>query len=482
MFNGFSVGFRIPSGAAPSPNSIQNLKSILEHPEAAKKKVESELGLGRFAGPFAAPPLKDFVCSPIGVVPKKEPGSFRLIHHLSFPHGSSVNDGIDRDLCKVAYASFDFAISLIQKAGVGAFLAKTDVKSAFRLLPIHPDDFHLLGFKFEGQFYYDRCLPMGCSISCSLFEKFSTFLEFCILESVQGTSKGMWVTHYLDDFLFVGVDFDSCAKLLSSFLDLCQDLGVPLAKEKTVGPVRALTFLGLEVNAEQGLVKVPGDKHQALVETIKTTLVHKKITLRQLQSIIGSLNFVCKAVTPGRCFLRRLVDLTIGVSKPHHRIRLGVGAKADLQAWLFFLESFNGYSMFLDIHWCNSPDVELFTDAAMSIGYGAYFKGKWLQGRWPAKFLSNSPSIAACELYPIVVAVVAWSSYLGNKKVLFWSDNQAVVTVINKQTSKCPVIMRLLRLLVLHCLKHNILFKAKYVPGSSNGIADALSRFQMPTF
>ena len=321
---------------------------------------------------------------------------------------------------------------------------------------------------------------MGCSISCSLFEKFSTFLEFCVMERVKG--KGMWVTHYLDDFLFIGLDFKSCAKLLSSFEELCQELGVPLAAEKTVGPVKILTFLGLEINAEQGLVRVPKDKHQALMERVKTALGQRKISLKQLQSIIGSLNFVCKAVTPGRCFLRRLIDLTLGVKKPHHRIRLGVGAKADLQAWLLFLESFNGYSMFLDPLWWNSPDVELFTDAAMSIGYGAFFNGKWMQGRWLKQFLSYSPSIAACELLPLVIAVLAWSSRLANKKVLFWSDNQAVVTVINKQTSKCPLIMRLLRLFVLQCLKHNILFKAKYVPGAVNGIADALSRFQMENF
>ena len=75
------------------------------------------------------------------------------------------------------------------------------------------------------------------------------------------------------------------------------------------------------------------------------------------------------------------MDLTIGVSKPHHLIRLGLGARADLLAWSSFLSKFNGYSMFLDPLCMNSSDVELFTDAAMSIGYDAFFNGKWLQGR-----------------------------------------------------------------------------------------------------
>ncbi|XP_066430821.1 vomeronasal type-2 receptor 26-like [Eleutherodactylus coqui] len=63
------------------------------------------------AGPFQEPPLADFVVSPLGVVPKREPNKFRLIHHLSYSKGASVNDGIDAELCSVVYTSFDAAIS-----------------------------------------------------------------------------------------------------------------------------------------------------------------------------------------------------------------------------------------------------------------------------------------------------------------------------------------------------------------------------------
>ena len=58
----------------------------------------------------------------------------------------------------------------------------------------------------------------------------------------------------------------------------------------------------------------------------------------------------------------------------------------------------------------------------------------------------------------------------------------AVVHIINKQSSPCPRIMHLLRLLVLECLKHNVCFRAVHVPGALNDIADSLSRFQMSRF
>ena len=113
---------------------------------------------------------------------------------------------------------------------------------------------------------------------------------------------------------------------------------------------------------------------------------------------------------------------------------------------------------------------------------GLIFGGRWTQGRWQDKLISNPPSIAFLEFFPVVVAVKCWGALLANHKVLFNCDNTAVVCIINKQTSGCPRIMHLLRMFVLECLKYNIVFKAVHVPGTHNVRADALSRFQMQRF
>lgn len=77
-------------------------------------------------------------------------------------------------------------------------MGKTDIKSAFRLLPVRPEDFELLGMCVDGLYYFDRCLPMGCSVSCSTFECFSTFLEFCTRKVAESQN----IVHYLDDYFF----------------------------------------------------------------------------------------------------------------------------------------------------------------------------------------------------------------------------------------------------------------------------------------
>ena len=38
-------------------------------------------------------------------------------------------------------------------------MGKTDIKDVFRIIPIHPDDYKLLGFSWQGAFYHDKCLP-----------------------------------------------------------------------------------------------------------------------------------------------------------------------------------------------------------------------------------------------------------------------------------------------------------------------------------
>ncbi|CAC5407517.1 unnamed protein product [Mytilus coruscus] len=109
---------------------------------------------------------------------KKMPGTYRMIHHLSFPEGSSINDNIPQDKCSVQYASIHDAIELIKTVGRKSFCAKTDISSAFRIINIKESQYKLFGFMWEGKYYYDKNLQMGCSSSCQIFENFSTAIEW----------------------------------------------------------------------------------------------------------------------------------------------------------------------------------------------------------------------------------------------------------------------------------------------------------------
>jgi len=101
---------------------------------------------------------------------------------------------------------------------------------------------------------------------------------------------------------------------------------------------------------------------------------------------MGLLNFACSFIIPGRTFLGHLIDLTIGVKAAHHRVRITSKVKDNLNVWLTFLQNFNGKSFFLDGNWTNSDKLQLYTDSAGSLGFGAILGGHWCYGRWPDKW------------------------------------------------------------------------------------------------
>jgi len=476
LINGFSVGFKIGSVGHCHSFISPNLKSATENPQVIINKLGKEREAGRIVGPFSSPPFLNFVSSPLGVVPKKTPSEFRLIHHLSYPEGSSVNDSIPYETSSVHYARISDAIQVIKTTGAGCYMAKTDIKSAFRIVPIHPDDYHLLGMKWNDSYYFDRCLPMGCSSSCAIFEAFSTSLEWLSKHHLGASS----VLHILDDFLFIAETEAKCRDDLNKFLLMCQHLGIPIAQEKTEGPETTLQFAGITLDSVIMEARLPEEKLLKCRTMLTALYKRRKVTLRELQSLLGLLNFTCSVVLPGRAFLRRLIDLTKGARRPHHRIRLTKAARLDILTWLTFLEEFNGRTFFLEERWLSSPPLTMYSDAAGSKGYGAIFGSKWFYGDWPDNW--KSINITFLELFPIVIALHVWASFMANKCVHFFTDNAAVVEIINQQTSKHPLVMVLIRDLVLTSLKHNIMFRASHVPGVDNTRADLISRFQIQAF
>ena len=479
--NGFRFGFRIPFEGPRVGRFSKNHPSAVKSPDIINCKLAEEVRLGRIAGPFNSPPFEDLIISPLGLVPKSTPGEWRMIFDLSFPKGKSVNAGIPPDEATVQYTKFDEITRIIREEGPGCSLIKVDIKSAFRLIPINPDDFDLLGMCFEGNYYVDKCLPFGLSVSCAIFEKFSCFLEWAIKDHA-ATKQ---IIHYLDDFCAGDKNSKRAGEILSKILQFFAYLGVPVAKEKIEGPATNLKFLGLEIDTVQMLVKIPQDKLIDLNQVIDDTIgkYRHKITLKDLQSLIGKLSFACRAVVPGRAFLRRLIDATIGVKLPHHHIRVTNAMLQDLLVWQQFLKEFNGSSMITQ-SWSHATYFNLYTDAAGTEGFGAFLDNQWTNGKWPRDFKSGRmlKDITFKELFPIVLAIYLWGDNFVNQKVLFHCDNQAVVTIINRQTSKSKRTMHLVRLLVSYCLGRNIAFRAVHIPGAKNGIADALSRFQFRKF
>ena len=119
--------------------------------------------------------------SPLGVIPKKnKPDKWHLIVDLSYPTGSNINDEISQELSSLSYTSLDNLVSMVNLIGRGALMVKADIKEAYRMIPIHPHDQHLLGVQWNDYCYVDRMLPFGLHSAPKIFSVVADGLQWIL--------------------------------------------------------------------------------------------------------------------------------------------------------------------------------------------------------------------------------------------------------------------------------------------------------------
>ena len=242
IVNGIRFGFRIGYAYHHSPRkSRQNMPSALEKPEVIREYLAKECSEGRVLGPLDPSEFPYVHTSRFGVIPKGSSEKWRLIVDMSSPEGASINDGIPRELCSLSYVSVTDAAQGVVEQGRGALMAKVDVRSAYRNIPVHPEDRWMMGMLWDGALYIDTCLPFGLRSAPKIFTAVADAVEWILRK--EGVK---FVIHYLDDFLVIGAPYSpECVAALTTLLRVFDLLGLPVAVEKVEGPCPCLPFLWL---------------------------------------------------------------------------------------------------------------------------------------------------------------------------------------------------------------------------------------------
>ena len=163
---------------------------VIANPTVVKEYLTLECKLGRVVCPLDLAFFPHIQRNRFGVILKPhQQGKWQLIVDLLHPEGSSVNDGIAPSLW---YVSMDDAVKVILALGKGTELAKFDIQSAYRIVPIHPTDRYLLGMMWNGQLYVDTALPFGLRSAPKIFKLFDSckssyfqvYLSICLYSSV----------------------------------------------------------------------------------------------------------------------------------------------------------------------------------------------------------------------------------------------------------------------------------------------------------
>ena len=517
LMEGFTLGFDIGyRGPMKRQDEADNIPLRIGTKTELWNKIMKEVKIGRYAGPFKKLPFKYYVQSPIGLVPKDGGKKTRLIFHLSydfakptdkdFEEKRSINYHTPKELCTVKYQDMDYALRAILKflhkaeENEPIYIAKSDLTSAFHLEPIKVGQRCLLVMKAydpetnEIWYFVDKCLPFGASISCKNFQRFSNALKH-LAEWRNGPED--IVTNYLDDFLFLALLMEQCNWKDQNFLDLCEEIGCPVSMEKTEWATDMIVFLGLLLNGRSRSISIPQDKIQKARNMINLMLASKKTTIKNIQKLTGTLNFLNKAVVPGCTFMRMMyqklkVKDKFGRNlKDYHHVNITGDFQDDCRVWKFFLDNITMQQIccpFIDVNAFQSATTLMFyTDTSLNpkLGYGAVFGKRWLYGQWDERFIiEEKPSIEFLELFALCAGILTWSwnRELKNTRIIIFCDNEAVMHMVNNLTTSCKQCMKLIRLLVLDGLQNNRRVFVKYVKSKDNYLADSLSRLDLMRF
>lgn len=433
-------------------------------------QVESQIDYEILHGNYVICDRPMNIVSAMGAIPKS-PNKVRLIHDASRPIGKSLNDYTSDNSC--SYMDLSHACKLITK---NCFLAKVDLQSAYRSVNIHPSNYRFTGLKWQFTndssvtYLYDAKLPFGAAKSPSIFQRLSS----CVCRIVK-LHYGITAIVYIDDFLVIEKTFEKCMFALQVLVKTLRQLGFCINWNKVEGPCQQLTFLGVRIDTCALTLSLPQDKLEALHELLMTFQSKKRASKRQLESLIGKLNWACQVIQGGRTFLRRVINAKNTLHRQSDKVLLDCFRK-DLEWWTAFLPVFNGTVRFLETR----PVRSLMTDACNS-GGGGYFHGDYFYVNWALGLPEVADKhINAKETLAIILALQRWAPLLSNKKVIVYTDNTTARANINKGASKNTFIMDWLRSLFWTQASYNFSVYAAYVKGKLNTLADVISRLNEP--
>jgi len=464
LINLIAEGLRITEGVPPhllKPIQCQNYKSLELDYQEAQKGIFQEAKIGRTVPVNHIP----FRINAIGLVPKKDTKEMRRITDLSRPIGNSINELIPDHPFK--FQNIKDAFKIIQR---NWWMISLDLRTAYRWIPIHPDDWDIQSFLFEGKYYQDRFLSFGLKIAPFVFQKITSSIQDIL------TQMGLLVITYLDEFLIIAPDYQTCLKQTRIAIQLLQNLGFVLNHKKALLPTQIIPFLGFILNSIKMEVSIDKERIQKLKTTLNSIINKEPLLIHNMKSIVGKLQFAAQVVFGGRTFLRRChssIALQTRLFKTtYHKMFLSKPLIQDALWWYRYIEIWNGKAISM-----NFPFLTTYfaTDASNQIAAGVL----GLQGIYYVFQTKEIPIHKAIkELLAVYLSVDYWKNRLTGHEIEILSDNEILVICswINSATAINSMAMIILRNLFWILAINQIRISNQYIPPKINYLADAIIR------
>lgn len=466
-----------------------NHQSALTQPQAVSHHIAKELELGRYSGPYSPHELFNnighFRTAPLGVIPKPNGSSFRIIQDLSFPrnHSSkfSVNSEINSDDFPCEWGTFAQCFFLVAVAPVGTQVAVFDVDSAYRNIPIAPSEQVHFCISWGDQIYVDHCVAFGSASSAGLFGRVADV--FVAIIKAQGAQQ---VLKWVDDIIFFRYPNNSGTPFTYSYdstlvFNTASYLGLPWSLPKIKNFSESFTYLGFLWCIPERTVQIPHAKKEKFSLRCRPWSVGEKRTLREAQQLLGSLNHCCLVLRSARTrlhSLRSFVRRFPPDTSPFLSMPVSTSLAADMTWWTdAFGKPFLGSSIAVP-----PPPLplQIFVDASTSWGIGILINSKWAAWKLCPGSLADGRNIGWAEMVAVELAVsLLCSAHPRNSHFLIYSDNQGIIGSISSSFSRGASQNSSLSRLCSTLLNHDSFLSTKYISTSLNP-ADPVSRGILP--
>ncbi|KAG7304662.1 hypothetical protein JYU34_010004 [Plutella xylostella] len=446
-------GYKIPFGKKPPLYLPKNIKRSWRTPvspqmnQAIKEMMES--------GVLESAQLSPSFISPMFLTPKSD-GTMRPIFNLK-----NLNNYVQ--ISKFRLINIQKIPDFLQPRD---WLAKIDISSAYFHVPISPSHRRFLRLIYDNNLLEMTCLPFGLATAPKVFSMLTNWIAQVLRDN------GVRIVTYLDDYLLVNQDQSTLSRHIQDTVDLLHQLGWQInLKKSTVTPQKCLEFLGICWDPWQGLKWLPPKKCLTLQAKIDLLLERKTANLKEIQSLVGLINFASFPVPRGRLNHRSLLQFQNYLLKLDscHRVALPEPALAELKWWA------KNHSNQSRLH---APPVHHFlTTDASDLAWGARLDDVEMSGTWQTHEANLHSNVK--EMLAVYYALKEQSHYLLMKSVMLQSDNRTVVSYIKKEGgSRSMNLMHVSKMIFALLDKFQIHLVAHHLPGKLNSEADHLSRFQ----
>ena len=488
IVNGVCLGFSMMTSPPTQPRRVRRHDTQHRQP-AFQRALREEVEMGAF---LVAPPrhTADSPRAPsllrtapiFGIV--KSSGSTRLVPDMSFGDGSNNAHTSKAALGKARLASVARICSRVaylraQRPAEPVMIAKLDVKSAYRNVPIPLRERWCHAHDIGSAVYVHAAMPFGSSAACAVMTTITTALEDIL------ATRGVFCPFYVDDGIVVAYECDIWHHR-QQVLDLMADVGLPVSRSKlaTDGkPDTRKEVLGVLIDTVACTASITPHRVATIVTTIRDILDaadgHGVVpSSRQYSSLAGTLQFVASVVPLAKVFLRSLYKRAAGLTDtPGPAVPSDV--RADLDFWLHAIRAFSGVAVFAQVDGSPAPGRvggSVTTDASSS-GYGVYAcaEAQYACGVWSAHE-RTAFGIAHRECATVGLAAQLFGPRCAGGELHVLCDNMATVLILRSRSCRDQRMYELLRQISLHQLAHSYLLCVEHIPGADNTISDYLSR------